>query len=242
MARRTRKSRSANRTGRRCSIEEMPFRRLLETDTELGEYCGLDNYEALFDDPQFRGSAGNTVRFTVWVVPLQTALALALAVWTNGSAVSRRALRIAVLVPTVIALTVLSVVGRTGFNMPVLGDTEIVEVGVAFSIFSFLAYCQMRGANVIVDFFTRPLPLSFRNALDAISNLLFAVVVLVLTWRLDRAIAVGRSMSGDSFRLRVIRSLLESVERDATLWLGIAKRLGDGITEVSCFFRQASRF
>jgi ABC-type sugar transport system permease subunit len=82
------------------------------TDAELGEYCSLDNYRELLDDPQFRGSAGNTVRFTVWVVPLQTALALALAIWTNGSAVSRRALRIAVFVPTVISLTVLSVLWK----------------------------------------------------------------------------------------------------------------------------------
>ena len=49
MARRTRKSRSANRTGRRCSIEESPFRRLLETDTELGDarrrYAGVSSEE-----------------------------------------------------------------------------------------------------------------------------------------------------------------------------------------------------
>jgi ABC-type sugar transport system permease subunit len=43
---------------------------------------------------------------------LQTALALALAVWTNGSAVSRRALRVAVFIPTVISLTVLSVLWK----------------------------------------------------------------------------------------------------------------------------------
>ncbi len=84
----------------------------------------------------------------------------------------------------VTVLTVASVVGRTAFNMPVLGDSEIVEVGVAFSIFSFLAYCQMRGANVIVDFFTKPLPAYLRNGLDTISNLVFAIVVMVLTWRL----------------------------------------------------------
>lgn len=84
----------------------------------------------------------------------------------------------------VTGFTILSVVGRTGFNTPVLGDSEIVEVGVAFSIFSFMAYCQMRGANVIVDFFTQGLPLRARNLLDAASTLLFTVVVLILTWRL----------------------------------------------------------
>ena len=84
----------------------------------------------------------------------------------------------------VTALTILSVVGRTGFNMPILGDSEIVEIGVAYAIFSFLAYCQMRGANVIVDFFTARAPAAVRNGLDAASNLAFAAVVCILTWRL----------------------------------------------------------
>lgn len=84
----------------------------------------------------------------------------------------------------VTTLTVISVVGRTGFDLPILGDSEIVEVGVAYALFSFLAYCQMRGANVIVDFFTARAPAIIRNGLDAFSNILFAVVVCVLTWRL----------------------------------------------------------
>ncbi len=84
----------------------------------------------------------------------------------------------------VTVLTVLSVIGRTALNMPLLGDSEIVEVGVAFSIFSFLAYCQMRGSNVIVDFFTKPLPKRWRDGIDAIANLVFAIVVVILTWRL----------------------------------------------------------
>ena len=52
------------------------------------------------------------------------------------------------------AFTVISVVGRTGFDLPVLGDQEIVELGCAIGILSFMPYCQMRAANVIVDFFT----------------------------------------------------------------------------------------
>ena len=85
-------------------------------------------------------------------------------------------LRFVILVVVTI-LTIVSVVGRTGFDVPILGDSEIVEVGVAYSVFSFLAYCQMRGANVIVDFFTARAPAVVRNGLDAVSNAVFAVVV-----------------------------------------------------------------
>ena len=37
----------------------------------------------------------------------------------------------------VTTLTVLSVIGRTGFNVPILGDSEIVEIGVALRDFLF---------------------------------------------------------------------------------------------------------
>ncbi len=89
---------------------------------------------------------------------------------------------ISLLVITV--FTVLSVVGRTGFDMPILGDQEIVEIGCAIAIFAFMPYCQMRSANVIVDFFTARLSLSTRDCLDAVMNAIFSACILVVTWRL----------------------------------------------------------
>lgn len=81
-------------------------------------------------------------------------------------------------------LTVVSVVGGAVFRQPLLGDSEIVEVGCAFAIFAFMPYCHMQGANVIVDFMTAHASLRTRNALDAIANVLFALTIVVLTWRL----------------------------------------------------------
>ena len=82
------------------------------------------------------------------------------------------------------AFTVVSVVGRTGFDLPVLGDQEIVELGCAIAIFSFMPYCQMRAANVIVDFFTARLSQAARDGLDATMNAIFSVCILIVTWRL----------------------------------------------------------
>jgi len=84
----------------------------------------------------------------------------------------------------VTALTVVSVVGRGVFNDPLLGDSEVVEVGIAVAIFSFLPYCQMRGANVIVDFFTMGASTRTRAFLDMVMNATFFICVAVLTWRL----------------------------------------------------------
>lgn len=95
------------------------------TDTQYGPYCGLSNYRALLDDPAFRRSAANTAVFTLAVVPLQTALALLFALWTNSPAWSRRILRVSVFLPTVLSLTVLSVLWRLLYEPASLSGTGL---------------------------------------------------------------------------------------------------------------------
>jgi TRAP-type C4-dicarboxylate transport system permease small subunit len=82
-----------------------------------------------------------------------------------------------------LATMVATVVGAA-FGNPLLGDSEIVELLGGIAVFAFLPYCQLRGANVLVDFFTKPLPERAKNWLDATMNVVFAAVVMVLTWRL----------------------------------------------------------
>ena len=102
---------------------------------------------------------------------------------------------IALLVVTV--FTVISVVGRTAFDTPVLGDQEIVELGCAVAIFAFMPYCQMRAANVIVDFFTARFGQSSRDALDALMNAIFTACIVVVTWRLAVG-GIGAYRAGDA--------------------------------------------
>jgi TRAP-type C4-dicarboxylate transport system permease small subunit len=89
-----------------------------------------------------------------------------------------------VLLVVVLALTTGSVIGRTAANSPLLGDSEIVELGVAAAIFAFMPYCQIRGANVLVDFFTMGARPRTRALLDTVMNAVFLVCVAILTWRL----------------------------------------------------------
>lgn len=70
------------------------------------------------------------------------------------------------------------------FKVPILGDTEMVDLLVAIAVFCFLPYCHLHGGNVIVDFFARPLPRQARDWLDAASNAVFALVAAFLAWRL----------------------------------------------------------
>ena len=80
--------------------------------------------------------------------------------------------------------TMMATVVGAAFGKPVLGDSEIVELLGGIAVFAFLPYCHLRGANVFVDFFTRPLADKAKAWLDAAMNLVFAAVAVLLTWRL----------------------------------------------------------
>ena len=97
----------------------------------------------------------------------------------------------------VTVFTVLSVVGRTGFDTPILGDQEVVELGCAVAIFAFMPYCQMRAANVIVDFFTARVSPAGRSLLDALMNAIFSACILIVTWRLAVG-GLGAFEAGDN--------------------------------------------
>jgi TRAP-type C4-dicarboxylate transport system permease small subunit len=83
----------------------------------------------------------------------------------------------------VMAVEMVSVGGGL-FGKPLLGDSEIIEMLCGVAIACFMPYCQLRGGNVIVDFFTMRLPAPARDALDAVMHLVVAVVVAILTWKL----------------------------------------------------------
>jgi TRAP-type C4-dicarboxylate transport system permease small subunit len=83
-----------------------------------------------------------------------------------------------------IAITVVSVVRGAGFGRPLLGDTEAVEMLMGVAVACFLPWCEIRGAPVIVDFFTQPLGERSRNALDAVMRAVAALVIAVLALRL----------------------------------------------------------
>lgn len=87
------------------------------------------------------------------------------------------------LIVAAVLVTVASVI-MARFGRPILGDTEIVELLSGIAIAAFLPYCQVRGGNVVIDFFTAWLPAPARARLDAVANLLVAGVVAVLAWRL----------------------------------------------------------
>ncbi len=69
-------------------------------------------------------------------------------------------------------MSITSIAGRWLFSRPLPGDFELVEIGTGVAIFLFLPACQLRGANVIVDFFTTGMSRRGQSWLDAFGALL----------------------------------------------------------------------
>jgi TRAP-type C4-dicarboxylate transport system permease small subunit len=83
----------------------------------------------------------------------------------------------------VAAMVVISIAGRSLLSKPISGDVELTQFGIAVCISLCLPWCQVHGANIIVDFFTQKVSAATRRFLDGIGALLLALMVGLLSWR-----------------------------------------------------------
>ena len=79
---------------------------------EPTHFTGLDNFRRLFEDPLFWKSLRNTAFFAVVVVPVQSALALLLAILVNGQGRAKNFFRTLYFVPVVTSIVVVSILWR----------------------------------------------------------------------------------------------------------------------------------
>ena len=85
---------------------------------------------------------------------------------------------------------------------PINGDFELVEAGMAFTIFAFLPLCQLYGAHAAVDIFTSKLPSGANRILSALIEIVFAVVLLVIAWQLFQGMESKRASAQTTFLLQ----------------------------------------
>ena len=67
---------------------------------------------------------------------------------------------------------------------PLNGDYELLEAGMAFSIFAFLPVCQLNSAHASVDVFTSMMSATFSNFMVWLSEFAFALVLTLIAWQL----------------------------------------------------------
>lgn len=84
----------------------------------------------------------------------------------------------------VAATVTVNVLLRWLFNTAVSGDIELAQIGTAVAVFAFLPLCQSRRGNIAVDSFTAGLPPRVRNGLDALWDIVYVAMALIIAWRL----------------------------------------------------------
>lgn len=84
-------------------------------------------------------------------------------------------------------MSVYSIVGRSLFDKPLLGDYELVQMMSAVAVTMALPFCQMANGHVIVDFFTVRNSARSNALLDTVAALLLAICAFALAWRVGIA-------------------------------------------------------
>lgn len=141
-----------------------------------------------------------------------------------------------VVLVAIAGMTVSSVVGRSVFASPILGDVELVQLGAAVVVASFLPYTQYRRANIIVDFFTSRVGARTQEVLDGFGTLLYTLVLALICWR----VAIGG--------IDIHASAEASMLMNLPLWIpymlmlpGLTLCVAIGINQTLGHFRKALR-
>ncbi|MCP5037278.1 MAG: TRAP transporter small permease, partial [Rhodobacteraceae bacterium] len=85
---------------------------------------------------------------------------------------------------------------------PITGDFELVEAGVAFAIFAFIPLCQITAGHASVDIFTNQLPRGANRFLIMITDIVFAVVLIVIAYKLYDGMLSKRRYGETTFLLQ----------------------------------------
>ncbi len=90
-----------------------------------------------------------------------------------------------------VAMGLVSIVGRKLFSAPVPGDVEVLQMAAACASASFFAYCHLNGGDVKVDFFTARASAKTLHFLDAFGSGLVGLFGSTVAWRaLEGALSI----------------------------------------------------
>ena len=85
---------------------------------------------------------------------------------------------------------------------PILGDFELVEAGTAFAIFAFIPLCQITGGHATVDIFTSQFPDRVNRTIQTVVDVVFAVVLVLIAWRLYEGMLAKMKYGETTFLLQ----------------------------------------
>lgn len=89
-----------------------------------------------------------------------------------------------ILLLSMMGLTVCDVIGRYLFNAPIVGATELTEILLCAVIFLGLGAVSLAQDHVTVDLLTEKMPKRSEPLREALTGLLSAVILMVVSWRI----------------------------------------------------------
>lgn len=113
---------------------------------------------------------------------------------------------------------------------PINGDFEMVEAGVAFAILAFFPWCMLQRGHATVDVFTGFFPEFLNRGLTLVWDIVFALAMIVITWRLYEG-------TENKYRYGETTLMLEY-----PVWWGFAAcTFAAGIASVVCVYMVVAR-
>jgi len=88
-----------------------------------------------------------------------------------------------VLLTVITLMTCASVIGRNTTGWTIVGDFELSGSAAGAAIALFMPWCQVRRANIIVDFFTSRATDATRERLDRVGAFMVGAVMALMAWR-----------------------------------------------------------
>jgi TRAP-type C4-dicarboxylate transport system permease small subunit len=88
-----------------------------------------------------------------------------------------------VLLTGITLMTCGSLIGRNTTGDSIVGAFELTGVAAGAAIALFMPLCQVRGGNIIVDFFTAKASRRTQSTMDRFGALLLAALFALLAWR-----------------------------------------------------------
>ncbi len=88
-----------------------------------------------------------------------------------------------VLLTGITLMTCVSLIGRNTTGWTIVGDFELSGSAAGAAIALFMPWCQVRRANIIVDFFTAKASAATNRRLDRLGAFVLALCMALLAWR-----------------------------------------------------------
>ena len=94
----------------------------------------------------------------------------------------------------IVCINVFSIIGGI-FLIPLQGDFELTQMGIAVAVFCFLPYCQLYKHNISAEIFTSRANIKTQLLLSIVASFVAFLFSILLVWRMYEGMSDQRAYS-----------------------------------------------